>query len=157
MKINLKALSAACCCVKTCEIDTRSDLEGSETSEVSPSINPFRFIPRFWLRMSSIRWRRSGEDSTSLGGRPWRMRREWINELRRSRNLALNFSRCRSVTPMKTLGNRELVETGSAADCSPELRPLKLDVLHAIPVDNSRPNSSDNPLSILGPIPSVIR
>src|ERR1700722_16293837 len=102
--------------------------------------------------MRSIRWRRSGEDRTSLGQRLWRVRKEWIGELPCSRHLALNFSRCRSGTPTKTLWIRELLETGSKADCSPEVRPLKLDVLHNIPVGNSRQNSSDNPLSILGPI-----
>src|ERR1700679_854256 len=107
--------------------------------------------------MCRIRWRRSGEDSTLLGRRLWRVRREWISELRRSRNVALNFSRCWWATPTKTLWIRGLLETESAAACSPELRPLKLDVFHAIPAGNSRPNSSDNPLSILGPISSIIR
>ena len=153
----MKALSAACRRAKRCKVDMRFDLEDSETSEVSTSINPFRLVPRFGLRMSRIRWRRSGEDSTSLGRRLWRVRREWIGELRRSRNLAWNFSRCRSVTPTKTLWIGELLETGSTADCSPEVRPLKLDALHAIPVGNSRPNSSDNPLAILGPISFIIR
>jgi len=34
----------------------------AEISEVSSSINPLRFIPRFWLRMRSTWWRRSGEN-----------------------------------------------------------------------------------------------
>src|ERR1700722_10414849 len=107
--------------------------------------------------MRSMRWRRSGEDSASLRRWFWGVRRGWSSELRCSRNLAANLSRCRSVAPTKRFWIWQLLKTESATDCRPKTRPIKLCLLLTNPVDNSQPDSSNNSVSILGPISSIIQ